>query len=216
MMRGRLIWGLSLIAIGAFFLMQQLGWFGAVQFPFWAFAFGLLGVIFLVTFVGDRRQWWALIPGCIMLGLTAVIVNSENEFLSDAQASALFLFSIGLPFLLIYLVDRRMWWALIPGGVLSVIALITFLTGSVGISGTTITAIILFGLAIVFGLLRFATRANPFMGWATWVAIILAVIGVLVLFSGPVAVAVVGPAVLIGLGLFLLARAYWSRLRERR
>ena len=42
-MRGRLIWGMSLIAIGAFFLMQQLGWFGAMQFPFWAFAFALLG-----------------------------------------------------------------------------------------------------------------------------------------------------------------------------
>jgi citrate synthase len=114
----------------------------------------------------------------------------------------------------IYLVDRRMWWALIPGGVLSVIALITFLTGSVGISGTTITAIILFGLAIVFGFLRFATRRNPLMGWATWVAIILAAIGVLVLFSGPVAVEVIGPAILIGLGLILLARVYWPRLRS--
>jgi len=214
-MRGRLIWGLSLIAIGAFFLAQQLGWFGAVQFPFWSFAFALLGVIFLVTFVSDRRQWWALIPGCLMLGLAVVILNSENQFISAALANALFLFSIGLPFLLIYLVDQRMWWALIPGGVLCVIALITFLTGSVGISGTTITAVILFGLAIVFGVLRFVTRANPLMGWATWVAIILAAIGVLVLISGPVATAVIGPAILIGLGLFLLARVYWTRARSR-
>jgi hypothetical protein len=214
-MRGRLIWGISLIAIGAFFLVQQLGWFGAVRFPFWAFAFGLLGVIFLVTFVSDRRQWWALIPGCIMLGLTVMIVNGETEFLSDTQASALFLFSIGLPFLLIYLVDRRQWWALIPGGVLSVIALITLLT-SRELPGTTITAIILFGLAIVFGVIRFATRTNPFMGWATWVAVILALIGALVLVTGPQAAAIIGPAVLIGLGLFLLARAYWSRLRAGR
>ena len=205
-MRGRLIWGLSLIAIGAFFLMQQLGWFGAMQFPFWAFAFALLGVIFLVNFVGDRRQWWALIPGCIMLGLAVMIVNGETEMLSDALASALFLFSIGLPFLLIYLVDRRQWWALIPGGVLSVIALITFLT-SRELPGTTITAIILFGLAIVFGLVRFATRANPFMGWATWVAIILAMIGALVLVTGPQAATIIGPAVLIGLGVFLLVQS---------
>ena len=74
-MRGRLIWGVSLIAMGAFFLAQQLGVFGTLQLPFWAFAFGLLGVIFLFTFVSDRRQWWALIPGCIMLGLTVMIVN---------------------------------------------------------------------------------------------------------------------------------------------
>jgi hypothetical protein len=206
---------MSLIAMGVFFLAQQLGWFGAVQFPFWAFAFGLLGVIFLVTFGGDRRQWWALIPGCIMLGLTVMIVNGETEILSDTQASALFLFSIGLPFLLIYLIDRRQWWALIPGGVLSVIALITFLT-SRELPGTTITAIILFGLAIVFGLVRFATRANPFMGWATWVAVILAMIGALVLVTGPQAASLIGPTVLIGLGLFLLARAYWPKLRAKR
>ena len=53
-MRGRLIWGVALIAMGAFFLAQQLGLLGAVQLPFWAFAFGLLGVIFLGTFVADR------------------------------------------------------------------------------------------------------------------------------------------------------------------
>ena len=155
-----------------------------------------------------------MIPGCIMLGLAVMILNSENKFISDALASALFMFSIGLPFLLIYLVDRRLWWALIPGGVLCLIAVITLLTGSGAISSTTITASMLFGLAVVFGVLRYATRANPLMGWATWVAIILAGIGVLVLFSGPVAVAVIGPAILIGMGLFLLARVYWPRLRS--
>lgn len=213
-MRGRLIWGVALIAMGAFFLAQQLGVFGTLQLPFWAFAFCLLGVIFLFTFLTDRQQWWALIPGCIMLGLTVVIVNSETQFVTDQQASALFLFSIGLPFLLIYLVDRRMWWALIPGGVLSVLALITFVSGG-SVSGQTIAAIMLFGLAAVFAVLRFVTRSSPYMGWATWVAIILAVIGTLVLITGPQAATIVGPAILIGLGLFLLARAYWPRLRSR-
>ncbi len=106
-----------------------------------------------------------------------------------------------------------MWWALIPGGVLTVIALITFVSGR-ELSGQAIAAIMLFGLAAVFALVRFATRSSPYMGWATWVAIILAVIGVLVLITGPQAAVLVGPAILIGLGLFLLARAYWPRLRS--
>jgi signal transduction histidine kinase len=213
-MRGRIIWGVALIALGAFFLAQQYGLFGPLQLPFWAFAFGLLGLIFLFTFITDRRQWWALIPGFILLGVALIIVNEQNEFMPTQQAGALFLFSIGLPFLLIYLLDRRMWWALIPGGVLSVLALITFVSGG-QISGQTIAAILLFGLAIVFALVRFATRSSPYMGWATWVAIILAVIGALVLITGPQAAALVGPAILIGLGLFLLVRAYWPRLRSR-
>jgi len=213
-MRGRMIWGVALIALGAFFLAQQFGLFGTLQVSFWAFAFGFLAVMFLLTFVGDRRQWWALIPGFILLGLTVLIINDQNEFISSTQAGALFLFSIGLPFLLIYLVDRRMWWALIPGGVLTMIALITFMTDR-ELSAQAITAILLFGLAFVFALVRFATRSNPYMGWATWVAIILAGIGALVLITGPQATAIVGPAILIGLGLFLLARAYWPRLRSR-
>jgi hypothetical protein len=212
-MRGRLIWGVALIAMGAFFLAQQLGVFGAVQLPFWAFAFGLLGLIFLATFIADRRQWWALIPGCILLGVALLLVNEQNELIPAQQAGALFLLSIGLPFLLIYLADRRMWWALIPGGVLTVIALITFVIGR-ELSGQAIAAILLFGLAAVFALVRVATRSSPYMGWATWVAAILAVIGVLVLITGPQAAALVAPAILIGLGLFLLARAYWPRLRS--
>ncbi len=212
-MRGRLIWGVALIAMGAFFLAQQLGLFGTVQLPFWAFAFGLLGLIFLATFVADRRQWWALIPGCILLGVALLLVNSQNELIPAQQAGALFLLSIGLPFLLIYLTDRRMWWALIPAGVLTVLALITFMIGR-ELSGQVVAAILLFGMAAVFALVRFATRTSPYMGWATWVAVILAVIGVLVLITGPQAAALVGPAILIGLGLFLLARAYWPRLRS--
>jgi len=213
-MRGRLIWGVALIAIGAFFLAQQLGLFGELQLPFWAFAFGLLGLIFLFTFLTDRQQWWALIPGCILLGVALIIVNDQNEFITDQQAGGLFLISIGLPFLLIYLVDRRMWWALIPGGVLSVLALITFVSSG-SVNGQVVAAIMLFGLAAAFALLRFVTRSSPYMGWATWVASILAAISALLLITGPVATAVVGPAILIGLGLILLARAFWPRLRSR-
>jgi hypothetical protein len=212
-MRGRLIWGVTLIMMGVFFLAQQLGYFGAMQLPFWAFAFGLLGLIFLVTFSTDRRQWWALIPGCILPGVALLIVNEQNELITGTQAGALFLFSVGLPFLLIYLVDRRQWWALIPGGVLTVIALLVFVTER-ELPGQAIAAILLFGLAAVFALVRFATRSSPYMGWATWVAIILAVIGALVLITGPQTAALAGPAILIGLGLFLLARAYWPRLRS--
>ena len=206
MTRGRMVWGLALILIGGIFLAQQLGLFGATQFPWYIIPFGILALLFLLTFVLDRRQWWALIPGFIMLGLTLLIFNDQNHLLTDTQAGAMFLFSIGLPFLLIFLFNRSMWWALIPGGVLSVVALITLLSDREA-SGQLLAATIFFGLAIVFALVRFATRSNPYMGWATWVAVILAVIGVVVLITGPQVAPIVGPAILIGIGLFLLIRA---------
>ncbi len=214
-MRGRWIWGLSLIALGVFFLLYQLGRFGAAQFPLMMLPFGFLALMFLLTFISNPRQWWALIPGSILLGLTLLIFNEQNHFLTDAQSGALFLFSIGLPFLLIYLIDRRMWWALIPGGVLSTIAVIVLLAGQ-QVSGQGIAAALFFGLAIVFALVRVATRSNPWMGWATWVAVILAGIGALVLITGPQAASLVGPVVLIGLGGFLLGRALLGRSRASR
>jgi hypothetical protein len=97
--------------------------------------------------------------------------------------------------------------------VLSIIALITLVSGG-SLNGQVIAAIMLFGLAAVFAVLRFATRSYAYMGWATWVAIILAAIGALLLITGPVATAIVGPAILIGLGLILLVRAFWPRLRS--
>ncbi len=212
-MRGRLIWGVTLILVGAFFLAQQFGLLGRVQIPLTAFLLGILALLFLITFVSDRRQWWALIPGSILLGLTLLIFNDQNHFLTSAQAGALFIFSIGLPFLLIYLVDRRMGWALIPGGVLSMVALIVLLSER-EMSAQTITAVIFFGLALIFALVRVATRSSPLMGWATWVAVILAGIGALVLITGPQAASLVGPVVLIGLGMFLLGRALWARSRS--
>jgi hypothetical protein len=115
----------------------------------------------------------------------------------------------------IYLIDRRLWWALIPGGVLSTVALIVLLSER-AVSAQLITAVIFFGLSIVFAVVRVVTRSNPWMGWATWVAVILAGIGALVLITGPQAASLVGPVVLIGLGALLLGRALLARSRSNR
>ncbi|MFN8598385.1 MAG: hypothetical protein U0559_19645 [Anaerolineae bacterium] len=52
--------------------------------------------------------------------LTLVVFNEDNRLMTGEQAGGLFLFSIAAPFLLIFLMDRRQWWALIPGGVMTV------------------------------------------------------------------------------------------------
>ncbi len=214
-MRGRLIWGISLIVLGVFFLLNQLGWFGATHFSLLLFLFGFLALAFLLTFISNPRQWWPLIPGGVMLGLTLMIFNDQNKWFSGAQAGGLFLLCIGVPFLLITLIDRRQWWGLIPGGVLSAIALIVFLSERT-VNAQVFTAMIFFGLAIIFGLVRVVTHSNPWMGWATWVALILAGIGALVLITGPQAASLVGPLVLVGLGVFLLGRALLARSRSNR
>lgn len=70
-----LLWGALLILAGIFFLLQNFGLIdlGALWGGFWALAFLAGGVAFLVVFMRNSEQWWALIPGCALLGLGALI-----------------------------------------------------------------------------------------------------------------------------------------------
>jgi hypothetical protein len=210
--RWTIMWGVALVLFGAVLLAQQLGLLGPTQLSFAMFLFGVPALLFLLTFAFDRRQWWALIPGFVLLGLTLVVFNEQNHFLTSNQSGALFLFSIGLPFLLIFFVDRRMWWALMPGGVMTVIAIMPLLADTV--AGQVTGGIFFLGLAAVFALLRLATLSNPSTGWAWWPAAGLAIFGVIVLVLGGPAAQYVWPVLLIALGLWILVRGYWPRPRS--
>lgn len=77
---------------------------------------------FAVAFLTDRaRNWWALIPGAVMvfLALTTLMVDTVG----GEWVGALLLFMIALAFLAVYLMQRNRRWALLVAyifGVLSV------------------------------------------------------------------------------------------------
>jgi hypothetical protein len=204
-----MFWGLALIVMGALFLAERLGVlpFGL---DFGMFLFGVPAALFLLVFISDRRQWWALIPGSILTGLTLLVFNSDNRLMTDQQAASLFLFSVAVPFLLIYVFDRRQWWALIPGGVVTVIAFMPTIAGS-NLSGEFVGGMFFLGLAAVFALVRLVTLGDPRMAWAWWPAAILGGFGAFIMLMGTVASQFFWPVVLIGLGLLILARGYLPR-----
>lgn len=204
--RWTIMWGLVLVLIGVLLLGQQLGWFGPIQLSFAVFLFGIPGLMFLLMYFSDRRQWWALIPGCILLGLTGVVFNEANRFASSLLSGSIFLFSVALPFWLIYLL-KRWWWAIIPAGVVTVLAMMPVLSDRV--PGETLGGIFFIGLALVFALVRLATRSDPNMVWAWWPAGILAILGVITLLLGNATIAQYAwPIALIVLGGWLLTRNF--------
>ncbi len=207
--RTRMFWGLALIVMGALFLAERLG---VLPFGlnFGMFLFGVPAVLFLLVFLSDRRQWWALIPASALAGLTFLVFNSEAHWMGDEQAASIFLFSIGVPFLLIYVFDRRQWWALIPGGVMTVIAMMPMFANTY-LSGEFVGGMFFIGLAAVFALVRLATLNDPRMAWAWWPAAILGGFGVFIMLMGTVASQFFWPVMLIGLGLLILARGYLPR-----
>jgi hypothetical protein len=207
--RARMFWGLALIIMGVLFLAERLG---VLPFGlnFGMFLFGVPAALFLLVFVSDRRQGWALIPASVLAGLTFIVFNSEAHLMRDEQAASLFLFSMAAPFLLIYAFDRRQWWALIPGGVMTVIAFMPAL-GDSNLSGEFVGGMFFLGLAAVFALVRLATPGDPRMAWAWWPAAILGGFGAFIMLMGTVASQFFWPVVLIGLGLLVLARGYLPR-----
>jgi hypothetical protein len=78
---------------------------------------------FLVLYLQDRTRWWALILAYPLLVVLGVIGLAELGLLSDDLVSAYVVLAIALPFFAIYARDRKQWWALIPGGVLSALGL---------------------------------------------------------------------------------------------
>ncbi len=87
---------------------------GALSLAFW--------LIYLRT---DRQEWWALIPGGVLLSLAAAI--ALEPFVTGEAFVGLFMLGMGLTFVLVYLLPsdtERMGWALFPAGILALIGII--------------------------------------------------------------------------------------------
>src|SRR5512140_594671 len=81
--------------------------------------FGLL-IPFAAAYLMDRtRNWWALIPGGVMLFLALLLLFVDNTA-NDEWIGALFLFMVALSFLFVYFNNRTRMWALIVAYVTAV------------------------------------------------------------------------------------------------
>jgi hypothetical protein len=78
---------------------------------------------FLVVFVRNPPQWWALIPAYVLLCVGAMVVLIEQGALGDLLIPAYVMFAVAIPFFVVYLRNPKHWWALIPGGITAVIGL---------------------------------------------------------------------------------------------
>jgi hypothetical protein len=178
--RWAILWAVVLILGGGFLLAQNFDLIqGQFQASLWTIIVGGLGILFLLDAITTTgRDWWALIPGCILIGVAATIWLGEREVQGEWLGS-LMLFSIGLPFLLIYLIKRgTFWWALIPGGVMVVVAVVPLLT--LGVRGEIISAFVLWVIALPFLIVYLANRQQ---WWALIPAGTLFVIGLMPLLT---------------------------------
>lgn len=203
------IWGILLILAGVIFLLQNMG-FAINIGPLLAMTlFGAGGVVFLLTFLTDlHARWWAAIPGATLLGLAATVYYSTYApaFLSGL-AGPIFLASIGAGFLLVYIADVEKWWAIIPAGVLSTLALVAGIDEA-GILGIDTGGIFFVGLGVTFLLVALLSGVRGArQSWAYIPAAVLLVMGTLIATPWIRYMENLWPLALIGAGAIWILRS---------
>jgi len=78
---------------------------------------------FFVGFLSNRNNWGLLIPAYVLAVIGVMVPLIELGVLGDSLIATYVLLAIALPFFVVYLVNKKNWWALIPGGILTVIGL---------------------------------------------------------------------------------------------
>ena len=198
----RLFWGILLVLGGVVFLLQNLGFFELGDL-FWALLFGLGGLFFLSVFFPNRSNWWVLIPGLTLLSIAVLLIASRFlPAFADMWGGSIVLGGIGLSFLLIYLVDRNNWWAIIPFGVLETLAVVAGLESV--IPDFAAGGIFFLGLGLTFALVAILPGLHGSMWWAWIPAGVLVMMGLLLVLISGQAAGFVLPAVLILGGLLLI------------
>jgi hypothetical protein len=206
----RILWGLLLITGGILFLLDSLG-IAAVGSVVWPALIGIASLAFLFIFAtAPRTNWWAAIPGFVLLGLTGTVaLDQVARGGAGDWGGALFLGGIALAFWVIYFVNPDHWWAVIPGGVLLTLSLVAGLSSV--LEGVEMGGVFFFGLGLTFALLALLPTSEGRLTWAIIPAIVLLVMGALITAAAAQLIDYVWPVALVVGGLYLLYRVFRSR-----
>jgi hypothetical protein len=204
----RPIVGGLLLVLGGIALLQSLKIlpFGENLFSIiFSLLFGAAGLAFLVLTLRNKANWWAVIPGVILLDLGGLILlGLTGSRWMDKIAGAFFLGGVGLAFWLVYLSAKNRWWALIPAGVITTLAVVA----GMGDKGGIASGVVFFlGLALTFALLSVLPTGEKRMTWPWIPAGVLLVVGIIVSLTSSSLAGYIWPAVLILGGVFLLLRS---------
>ena len=147
--------GLLLIAAGVVFLLDNLELITLNWEMLIGPLFGVGGLVFLLVFILNTEDWWALIPGFALLGIGVIIFMGQQEFMEN-WTGAVFLGFLSIAFLLVYLFHHNHWWALIPGGVLLTLSGVTLLPEDGVLAG----GVFFLGMALTFVMVYIAPKPS--------------------------------------------------------
>lgn len=200
-----LVGGIILLAAGVTILFSNLGMITLNWQMVVGPAFAVGGLVFLLVFITNTEEWWALIPGFVLIGLGInTFMGQWLDTYDGRLSSVVFLAFVGIPFLLIYIFNKQHWWAIIPGGVLLTMGVINLVPpGNAALEG----GLFFLGLAVTFGLVYILPKPSGKLKWALYPAGILLLIGFIVTLGASDWLGLVGPLALLIAGGYVIYRA---------
>ncbi len=209
----KMILGIGLLLFGSLTLLDTFNLIpgmGSLWNWMMAAIFGLAGAVFLYALILDRQEnWWAVIPGMVLLGLGLTIVAGSSRWLDDLSGS-IFLGSISAAFWIVYLMNRNHWWGIIPGGVLATLALVA---GTDRFLIENYAGILFFlGLSATFALLAVLPKGGTSMRWPWIPAAVLFALASVIALSAENMLKYLWPVGLILAGLIMVTRTIFKKV----
>jgi hypothetical protein len=169
----------------------------------------MIALSFLVVYLNNRTRTWSLLVAYILavLGIAPLMATGGRD---AAYYGPIFLFAVALPFFIVYFRSPENWWAIIPAGSVTVIAIIAALAISGWIRNANeagyANALLMGGLAVAFAVVWL--RHDK--AWAKVVTIVLAVVAVASAFFAS-ASQIFWPVAIILVGVYL----FYTALRPK-
>ncbi|MGE5603703.1 MAG: hypothetical protein ACM30E_11670 [Nitrososphaerales archaeon] len=208
-------WGIFLLLAGVFLLLTNLNVFGTWGELAWAALYALAGLGFLIWFFAGTEHWWRAIPAFTLLGIGATMLLAWRNIELGGWGPSLILFGMALSFWAILIVRKEHWWALVPAGVLTTVAVLFGLWPRLDAGGRT--AVLLIGIGLMFLLLYVMRYDEHDARWAAVPAGALLLLGVVTLVAAlplPSVVRDWWPIVLVVAGALLVILGLTRRQAE--
>jgi len=196
-----IFWGVVLIALGGLFLADKLHYVNLelITSQGWGIIFAVTSAAFFLSyFLSGIRNWGWLFPALIFATLALTISMILGNPDSSIMAVPILL-SIGIPFYIGYLLNRKHWELLIPAWILTVVAVTPILSES--INSDLVGALFLFATALPFLVVYLVNRQRK---WALITGIVLGFIAIFPLLGSFLQGDIQGPVVMFLFALLFL------------
>jgi len=204
----RLLLGVLFILGGVLALLGAMDIVSNAGGIFWGLIFAAGGAVFLYILLSDRNSWWAAFPAFTLFGLAA---SSFLPASLQAYDGLVFFLGISLGFWWVYFTGPERWWAIIPGGVLLTLGIVSVLDDLLG--GNAGGGVFFLGLGLTFVLVAILPGGSG-RSWALIPGAILLVFGAILGTPYFGLAEYLWPAVLILLGGYFILRFFRNRPSE--